>query len=179
MDEHAQAAGSPAPSPARPTRGGFRGGRGGYGRGAAKKTLGRKSVGKRGGNRRGRGRNKTYDHPRTQAVYERSKELKEIYSDVAAAMKPALEKLADHSINLLLEHPDAHTRVPEYAFIRDELDDRLGERIRSLESEEAEYHRIANTQFSLDREITETQYTVSIPELSITPRPPGRPPLLP
>ncbi|ETS76514.1 hypothetical protein PFICI_11901 [Pestalotiopsis fici W106-1] len=139
MDEHSQADGSPAPSPARTGRGGWRGrggrysGRGGRGGSLARKTT----VAKRGGNRgRGRGRNKTYTQPRVQAAYERSKDLRELYSDVSSAMKPALERLAEHTLNQMIADPEFHTKVPEYAAVQNELDDRLKARLEHLESEE-------------------------------------------
>jgi hypothetical protein len=162
MDEHAQADGSPAPSPARPGRGGWR--RGGYGgRGGARKTLARKTaVAKRGGNRgRGRGRHKTYNQPRVQAAYERSKDLRELYSDVSSAMKPALERLAEHTLNQMIEDPEFHTKVPEYAAIQDELDHRLDSTLQRLEFEENLRLQIVGTKHDLEDQISHEKFTVS------------------
>ncbi|KAK9771126.1 hypothetical protein AB5N19_06445 [Seiridium cardinale] len=160
MDEHAHADGSPAPSPARPGRGGYRG-RGFAGRGGGRKALGRKTtIAKRGGNRgRGRGRNKTYDHPRVQAAYERSKELRDMYSDVSSAMKPALEKLAEHTLNQMIEDPEFHTQVPEYSAIQNELDDRLDATLHRLESEECLRLQTISTKQELEDEISREKFT--------------------
>ncbi|KAH6654394.1 hypothetical protein BKA67DRAFT_658693 [Truncatella angustata] len=160
MDEHAQAAGSPAPSPARPGRGGYR--RGGFsGRGGARKTINRKPVvTKRGGNRgRGRGRNKTYDHPRVQSAYERSKELRDLYSDVSSAMKPALERLAEHTLNQMIEDPEFHKKVPEYAAIQNELDTRLETTLRRLDAEEILRLHIVAEKHQLEDEISHEKFT--------------------
>ncbi|KAI1854507.1 hypothetical protein JX266_000625 [Neoarthrinium moseri] len=159
MDEHVQAAGSPAPSPAKPTRGGFRG-RGGWRGGPGRKAVGRKpAMTKRGGNRgRGRGRYKTYDHPRVQAAYERSKELRDFYFDVANAMKPALEKLADHTLNQMIDSPDAHTKVPEYFTVQTELDDRLDDSIQRLESEETAKYDHINKSYRDDNDFSQKRF---------------------
>lgn len=162
MNEHAQAAASPAPSPAKPTRGGYR--RGGLsGRGGARKTITRKTtVAKRGGNRgRGRGRNKTYDHPRVQSAYERSKELRELYSDVSSAMKPALERLAEHTLNQMIEDPEFHKRVPEYTAIQNELDDRLESTLQRLEAEERTKLQVVDAKFECEDIISHEKFTVS------------------
>ncbi|KAI4596360.1 hypothetical protein KJ359_005489 [Pestalotiopsis sp. 9143b] len=152
MDEHSPADGSPAPSPARPGRGGWRGRGRGSGRGGRGGALARKSgITKRGGNRgRGRGRNKIYTTPRVQAAYERSKDLREIYSDVSSAMKPALERLAEHTLNQMIADPEFHTKVPEYAAIQNELDDRLKTRLEHLESVEKLRIQMADNRFEHD-----------------------------
>lgn len=162
MDEHAQAAGSPALSPAKPGRGGFRG-RGFSGRGGGRKPVARKTViTKRGGNRgRGRGRNKTYDHPHVQAAYERSKELRDMYSDVSSAMKPALEKLAEHTLTQIIDDPDFHKQVPEYSAIQNELDSRFKATLQRLEAEERLKLQVTSTKYELEDEISHEKFTVS------------------
>lgn len=167
MDEHAQAAGSPAPSPAKPSRGGYRG-RGGFsGRGGARKAVARKTViAKRGGNRgRGRGRNKTYDHPHVQAAYERSKELRDVYQDVSSAMKPALEKLAEHTLTQMVDDPEFHKQVPEYSAIQNEIDDRLEATLRRLEAEERVKLQVIGTKYEIENEISHEKFIVSLPLL--------------
>ncbi|KAH8674066.1 hypothetical protein BX600DRAFT_224859 [Xylariales sp. PMI_506] len=157
MDDHANTAGSPAPSPVK-GRGGFNKRGGNSGRGNVRRTA-RKTIARRGGGRgRGRGRNKTYDHPRVQAAYERSKELRELYSDVTAAMKPALEKLADQTLNQMIENRDAHKQVPEYRVVQNELDDRLGDAIDRADLERATRKIMTNNQFDLLNEASQRRY---------------------
>ena len=63
----------------------------------------------------GRGRRqKVYDSLKAQAAHERAQELKQAYTTIAKQVKPALQELADRSINELLEDPAAFEKVPEY-----------------------------------------------------------------
>ncbi|CAN8097439.1 unnamed protein product [Discula destructiva] len=114
------------PSPARRGRGR---GRGGAGRGGAStRARGKPAVGRR-------GRAKVYDHPRAQAAHERQRDLKTAYATVAAAMKPALEELADRNLDRLRSDLDAHKEVDEYTEITSFLDERLEGRLAELETE--------------------------------------------
>ncbi|KAI0808426.1 hypothetical protein GGR55DRAFT_190369 [Xylaria sp. FL0064] len=153
----AQPAGSPAPSPARGKLGNLKRGtgRGGY------RKNGRKNAAapKRGGGRpRGRGRNKTYEEPRAQAAYDRQKFLRDLYSEVASAIKPVLEDLADGTVKTLIENPTAHKEVPEYQILQRQLDDRLEEAMRSADREFNTRTAIATREYQLHTAATEKKY---------------------
>ncbi|CAK7263443.1 hypothetical protein SEPCBS119000_000493 [Sporothrix epigloea] len=73
-----------------------------------------------------RGRQKLYDHPKPQAASERLKELKAAYSTVANAIRPALEDLADRSLEVLNKgQADAYRAFKEYEEIKSFLDNRV------------------------------------------------------
>ncbi|CAK7214075.1 hypothetical protein SBRCBS47491_002020 [Sporothrix bragantina] len=73
-----------------------------------------------------RGRQKLYDHPKPQAASERVKELKAAFSTVANAMRPALEDLADRSLDVLNKgHADAYRAFQEYQEVKSFLDNRI------------------------------------------------------
>lgn len=114
------------PSPAKRGRGR---GRGGAARGGA-------SARARGGKPAiRRGRAKVYDNSRAQAAHERQRDLKNSYSTIATAMKPALEELADRNLDRLRSDFDAHKECDEYTQIKEFLDTRLEDRLADLEKE--------------------------------------------
>ena len=104
--------------PAAPTRGRGRGrggrgrGRGG-GRGASNAGVAKSTAtrGGRGGTRRGRAKN--FSDSRVQAAYERQRHLKATYQAVAHALKPALQELAERSVDELLQNPDKYKDTSE------------------------------------------------------------------
>ncbi|KAI1128083.1 hypothetical protein F5Y10DRAFT_182733 [Nemania abortiva] len=151
-----QIAGSPAPSP---LKGKVSNLKKAVGRGAAKKNA-RKSVTapKKGGRPKGRGRNKTYEDPRVQAAYDRQKVLRDLYSEVASALKPVLEDLADTNIKKLMESPTAHKEVPEYHILQRQLDDRLEEAMRTAEREFTTRTAIATREYQLNTAVTEKKF---------------------
>jgi hypothetical protein len=78
----------------------------------------------------GRGRRqKVYDSLKIQAAHERAQELKQAFAAVGKLVKPAVQEIADRSINELLEDPAAFEMVPEYAttktFLRKRRDDTI------------------------------------------------------
>ena len=96
-----------------------------------------------------RGRQKLYDHPKPQAASERLKELKAAFSTVANAMRPALEDLADRSLDLLNKgHADAYRAFQEYQEVKSFLDSR----IRDVQS-------MYNNKLRLDTELNEFMFT--------------------
>lgn len=102
-----------------PTKRGRGRGRGGATRGAAStRARGKAATGRR-------GRAKIYEASRAQAAHERQRDLKNSYSALAAAMKPALEELADRNLDLLKSNFDAHKEVDQYNEITDFLDQRF------------------------------------------------------
>lgn len=118
----------PAPQQPSPTKRGRGRGRGSSARGAASARAGRKPTAGR------RGRQKVYETSRAQAAHERQRDLKNAYAAVAAAMKPALEELADRNIDLLKSKFDAHHEVEQYAEITRFLDQRLQGRLSELDA---------------------------------------------
>ncbi|KAI2639903.1 hypothetical protein GGS26DRAFT_292040 [Hypomontagnella submonticulosa] len=105
-------------------------------KGVSKRT-GRKPVAKKGGNRgKGRGQKKAYNDPLTQAAYERQRELRDLYSQVALAVKPALDEIADQSLKKLIEDNFAYKEVPEYLMVKQLLDGHLE---RALQTADQEY----------------------------------------
>ncbi|KAH7037741.1 uncharacterized protein B0I36DRAFT_345815 [Microdochium trichocladiopsis] len=140
MDEVPSAAASPAPSPAK-GRGSGRGrgrGRGGYGRGTGRKTNTASTAThfSRGrGRGRGRGRIKTYTDSRVQAAYDRQRELRDLYSEVASAVKPALEELAEQTLKAIIEDPSCYREVAEFRVVQKELEARYHQAVRAADSQ--------------------------------------------
>ena len=63
----------------------------------------------------GRGRrHKVYESVKLQAAHERTQELKQAFSSVVKMVKPAVQEIADRSVNDLLENPAIYKQVPEY-----------------------------------------------------------------
>lgn len=89
----------------------------------------------RGGSRRGRA--KSFTDSRVQAAYERQRDLKATYQAVAHAIKPALQELAERSIEEALKEPDFFKTVPEYKplvrQLQSKFDGRLAQHHRRLE----------------------------------------------
>lgn len=113
------------PSPAKRGRGR---GRGGTARGGASaRARGKPAVGRR-------GRAKVYDNSRAQAAHERQRDLKNAYANLAAAMKPALEELADRNLDRLRSDYNAHKEVDQYHEIISFLDQRLEERVADIKT---------------------------------------------
>ncbi|KAJ8123315.1 hypothetical protein ONZ43_g706 [Nemania bipapillata] len=151
-----QTAGSPAPSP---IKGKVSHLKKATGRGAAKKNARRNvTAPRRGGRPKGRGRNKTYEDPRVQAAYDRQKVLRDLYSEVASALKPVLEDLADMNVKKLTESPTAHKEVPEFQILQRQLDDRLVEAMRTAECEFTTRATIATREYQLNTAVTEKKF---------------------
>lgn len=109
-----------------PTKRGRGRGRGGAGRGAASaRARGKPATGRR-------GRAKVYETSRAQAAHERQRDLKNAYSTLAAAMKPALEELADRNLDRLKSDFNAHKEVDQYRDITSFLDRRRQDRLSEI-----------------------------------------------
>ncbi|KAH6965313.1 hypothetical protein EDB82DRAFT_435684 [Fusarium venenatum] len=139
---------SPAREPS--TRGRGRGGRGrggrgrGGGRGGSIAAVSKAATAKvgRGGSRRGRAKN--FADSRVQAAYERQRHLKANYQAVAHALKPALQELAERTIDDALQNPEKHKHAKEFIPLMQELQDNLDAKI-------AEYTR----RYKRDKELAE------------------------
>lgn len=121
------------------------------GRGVTKR-KGRKPAPKKGGRGKGRGQKKTYEDPRVQAAYERQRELKDLYSTVSAAVKPALEEIADQSVKNLLQDPDSHRDCPEHDEVKQQLDDQYKHVIDTTETEYKTRLMISQRKLDLETE---------------------------
>ena len=134
---------SPAREPS--TRGRGRGGRGrggrgrGGGRGGSTTALSKATAAKagRGGSRRGRAKN--FSDSRVQAAYERQRHLKANYQAVAHALKPALQELAERTIDDALQNPDkykyAEAFMPVMRQLQHNLDAKLAEHKRRYDKD--------------------------------------------
>lgn len=81
-----------------------------------------------------RGRQKVYEPTKAQAAHERQREMKAAYATVAAAMRPALEDLADRNLDLLKKNFDAHQEVDAYQEITGFIDQRQQGRLSELDT---------------------------------------------
>lgn len=148
-------------------RGRGRGGRGrgrgrGGGRGASQAANANKTTSSRGG--RGgvrRGRAKNFSDSRVQAAYERQRDLKSLYQIVSAAIKPALQELAERNTDELLADPDRYKNVDEYQPVVSELQDRLDTALRQSQRRLDFDLGAAEKRFDGDQYIINSQFKVS------------------
>ncbi|KAI0481726.1 hypothetical protein F4859DRAFT_475800 [Xylaria cf. heliscus] len=151
-----QIAGSPAPSPMKGKVGNLKKA---LGRGISKKNARKNAAApKRGGRPKGRGRNKTYEDPQVQAAYDRQKVLRDLYSEVASALKPVFDDLADATIKTLIGNPTAHKEVPEYRILQRQLDDILNDVLRANDHEFNTRTAIATREYHLNTAVTEKKF---------------------
>lgn len=140
-----------------PTKRGRGRGRGGATRGAASaRARGKPATGRR-------GRAKVYDTSRAQAAHERQRDLKNAYSALAAAMKPALEELADRNLDRLKSDFNADKEVDQYRDIISFLDERRQHRLSVLDTKLALSIACQHHQFNAQQEYTKQSFKVCIP----------------
>lgn len=159
-------------SPARDssTRGGRgrggRGGRSGRGRGggrgnsssaASVRLATMKSA--RGGTRRGRA--KSFTDSRVQAAYERQRDLKATYQAVAHAIKPALQELAERSVDEILQKPETFRLAKEHQPVLDELQLTLDKKIAQHDQRLNEDLKLATGTWNAENYVTEREFQVS------------------
>ncbi|KAI2468545.1 hypothetical protein F4781DRAFT_443417 [Annulohypoxylon bovei var. microspora] len=130
------------------------------GKGVTKRTS-RKTTAKKGGRGKGRGQKKVYTDPLTQAAYERQRELRDLYTQVALAIKPALDELADQTIKDLTESLDGHENVDEHTFVKDHLDNQLKKTVESIEQEYRTRTSLAEREYQLECSRVEKCFTDS------------------
>ncbi|ROW12089.1 hypothetical protein VMCG_00539 [Cytospora schulzeri] len=135
-----------------PTKRGRGRGRGASARGAASTRAGRKPVAGR------RGRQKVYETSRAQAAHERQRDLKNAYATVAAAMRPALEELADRNLDLLKSKFDAHQEVDQYTEITGVLKQRLQARLSELDAKLQLSTACANNEWTAEEQYTKQSF---------------------
>ncbi len=145
----------PQPSPPKPsTRGKGRGGRIARGKGKIAKPAAPKPVAGRGR------RHKMYDSPKAQAAYERMIELKANYSSIAKAVKPAVQEIADRSINQLLQDPSIIQKVPEYQEIQSFLHQRLTDAKKTTDRQLEFGQAMAERVYEGQKEIVHREFQV-------------------
>ncbi|KAI9167483.1 hypothetical protein HJFPF1_03611 [Paramyrothecium foliicola] len=154
---------SPAREPSVRGRGrggrGSRGGRGrGGGRGASSATVSKSATAKpgRGGTRRGRAKN--FADSRVQAAYERQRDLKATYQAVAHALKPALQELAERSIDEALQNPDLYRQSDEHVAVTNELQHNLDKRLAEFDERLQCDLKLAQGTFDAERYVTEQEF---------------------
>ncbi|KAK0732836.1 hypothetical protein B0T21DRAFT_202251 [Apiosordaria backusii] len=112
--------------------------RGGRGRGGSRGGRGRGAKSSQPKAPAGRGRRqKLYEDSKVQAAHERAQELKQAWGVLVKLVKPAVQEIADTSINELLEDPSVVERVPEYdeaqKFLKQRYEDTLKQNDQILE----------------------------------------------
>ncbi|KAF3064281.1 hypothetical protein GL218_01286 [Daldinia childiae] len=123
------------------------------------KRLGRKPAAKKGAGRgKGRGQKKVYSDTRVQAAYERQRELRDLYSQVALAVRPALEEIADQTLKKLTESMDGHKDVEEYYTVQEQLDQQLQHVIETADRERHTRDMISQRTYELDRTFTQKRF---------------------
>ncbi|KAG5946366.1 hypothetical protein E4U60_004204 [Claviceps pazoutovae] len=144
--------------PAVSSRGRGRGGRGGRGRGrgggkgVANASVSKPTTASRGRGVTRRGRVKNFSDSRVQAAYERQRDLKANYQAVALALKPALQELAERTVDDMLQRPDSYKLAGEHVAVVKQLQDNLDHKVhlcdRRLEYElEAAKHSFQAEQY--------------------------------
>lgn len=103
-------------------------------------TAPRKAAGGR------RGRTKQFDDDHIQSKYERQREIKSCYSELAQILKPALIELADRQIESMKKDANYHKQWPEYTVVTTELQGIADLRKEQADANytlaiEAEHHR--------------------------------------
>lgn len=155
---------SPAKEPAARGRGRGGRGRGGRGRGGGRggsnavvsKTAAAAKTG-RGGSRRGRAKN--FADSRVQAAYERQRHLKATYQAVAHALKPALQELAERSIDEVIQDPEAYKKSDNYQYVLEELEQNLERKLAQHKRRFEQDMKLAEDMFRADNYVAEQEFT--------------------
>lgn len=157
---------SPAREPT--TRGRGRGGRGRGGRGRGGRGGSSAAVAKppatktgRGGSRRGRAKN--FSDSRVQAAYERQRHLKATYQAVAHALKPALQELAERSIDEAIQNPDTYRHADEHFPVIRQLQANLQRKLAEHEHRLNWDLKLAEDMHRADNYVAEQEFAVSLP----------------
>ncbi|KAH7143928.1 hypothetical protein EDB81DRAFT_511476 [Dactylonectria macrodidyma] len=153
---------SPAREPA--TRGRGRGGRGrggrgrGGGRGGSSAAVAKTAATKtgRGGSRRGRAKN--FSDSRVQAAYERQRHLKATYQAVAHALKPALQELAERSIDEAIQNPDTYKHADEHFPVIRQLQRNLQRKLAEHEHRLNWDLKLAEDMYRADNYVAEQEF---------------------
>ncbi|KAF4987076.1 hypothetical protein FGRMN_10545 [Fusarium graminum] len=161
---------SPAREPS--ARGRGRGGRGrggrgrGGGRGGSTTALSKVTTAKagRGGSRRGRAKN--FTDSRVQAAYERQRHLKANYQAVALALRPALQELAERTIDDALQNPDKHKHAQEFIPVMQELQDLLDAKLAEHRRRFEKDIELAEHLYQADNYVADQEYQNGIEDIA-------------
>jgi hypothetical protein len=107
-------------------------GRGGKRKGTGKGKAAQKPAAKKTATTGRRGRLKQFNDARVQAVYERQRELKAQFNQVAHVLRPALLDLADRETEQLSEDPEYHKQNAYIAALQQTLLDRRNDIIQRI-----------------------------------------------
>lgn len=111
----------------------------------------------------GRGRrHKMYESSRAQAAHERIQELKSSFAAVAKVVKPAVQEIADRTINELLRDPAAMQKVPEYGAAQGFLRQRLADTKRDLHLQLRTEKAMVDHVYRAQVQITHDEYMVRL-----------------
>ncbi|KAK4236404.1 hypothetical protein C8A03DRAFT_45612 [Achaetomium macrosporum] len=114
----------------------------------------------------GRGRRqKVYDSLKVQAAHERAQELKQAFAAVGKLVKPAIQEIADRSINELLEDAEAYKKVPQYTAIEDFLRQRHEDTIRQCDARLKESLAMAKHVYEAECEKVHEAFNIKVGEL--------------
>lgn len=155
--------------PAASSRGRGRGGRGGRGRGrggskgVANASVSKPTTASRGRGATRRGRVKNFSDSRVQAAYERQRDLKANYQAVALALKPALQELAERTVDDMLQRPDSYKLAGEHVAVVNQLQDNLDHKVH-LCDQRLEYDlEAAKHSFQAEQNLVQQAFEVSLP----------------
>lgn len=110
----------------------------------------------------GRGRrHKVYDNLKVQAAHERTQELKQAFLAVGKLVKPAIQEIADRSVNELLEDPTLYKQVPEYGATKKFLRERREATIRQCDDRLRQGLAMAEHVWKAQRQKVMEEFTVS------------------
>lgn len=129
--------------------------------GATSGSNGPAAAGPKGTGRRGR--LKQFHDSFVQANYERQRETKMHYAQVAAVVKSALQDLADRNVQELIDDPDAYKRTPEYPQIIGELNDLLEDVVSRAETVYEMNTQVANRLGGFDAKVVNDSFIVRFP----------------
>ncbi|KAL2181381.1 uncharacterized protein P884DRAFT_189189 [Thermothelomyces heterothallicus CBS 202.75] len=114
----------------------------------------------------GRGRrHKVYDNLKVQAAHERTQELKQAFLAVGKLVKPAIQEIADRSVNELLEDPTLYKQVPEYGATKKFLRERHEATIRQCNDRLRQGLAMAEHVWQAQHQKVMEEFTIKIAEL--------------
>ncbi|KAL2156395.1 hypothetical protein VTH82DRAFT_1140 [Thermothelomyces myriococcoides] len=114
----------------------------------------------------GRGRrHKVYDNLKVQAAHERTQELKQAFLAVGKLVKPAIQEIADRSVNELLEDPTLYKQVPEYGATKKFLRERREATIRQCDDRLRQGLAMAEHVWKAQRQKVMEEFTIKVAEL--------------
>lgn len=112
-----------------------------------------------------RGRTKQFEDDSIQAKYERQREIKSCFAELAALMKPALIDLAERETDSVKNDPEYHKKQDEYQSITDELSSTLKHRLRQADLCLARQRSAHKKITEVNHYITDASFMVSFQDI--------------